>query len=114
MALQPRNFGPNLELLRRPLLSWPPCIARHLADWDADAASPDPRILIVLEDYVYDVLDLKDFLGPNKLYSKYAGKDLSCALAKYSYDDEHIDKIGYLSLSDKERNTLKDWSSIFM
>ncbi|KAK7059576.1 hypothetical protein R3P38DRAFT_2758995 [Favolaschia claudopus] len=94
--------------------------AVELANLDEDG-NPDPQILVALQaikqlslsDYVYDMSTLKKFLGPNRLYSKYAGKDISCALAKYSYNEADIDAIGYSELWDKELTTLNQWCSVF-
>ncbi|KAJ7136325.1 hypothetical protein C8R43DRAFT_1132483 [Mycena crocata] len=83
-----------------------------LSGWDSDGV-PDPRILIGLGKYVFDVSKMKDAFGPNKLYSKYAAKDVSCALARNSYNDEDINAIGHSALSEKELIALQEWVSLF-
>ncbi|KAJ7040894.1 hypothetical protein C8F04DRAFT_1080890, partial [Mycena alexandri] len=54
--------------------------------------TPDPRILVGLREYVFDVSAINGFFAPNKLYSKFAGRDISCALARSSYEDENINR----------------------
>ncbi|KAJ7475366.1 hypothetical protein B0H11DRAFT_2033971 [Mycena galericulata] len=76
--------------------------------------TPDPRILIGLENYVFDVSAMKEFFGPTKFYSKYAGKDISTALARFTLDDEVIDAPNYSSLSEKELALLRNWTSLFV
>ncbi|KAJ7839422.1 UbiA prenyltransferase family-domain-containing protein [Mycena leptocephala] len=55
--------------------------------WVGEDGEPDPRILAGLGGYVFDVSTMKEQFGPTNFYNKYAGKDISAALAKFSLDD---------------------------
>ncbi|KAJ7433786.1 hypothetical protein FB451DRAFT_1255830 [Mycena latifolia] len=57
---------------------------------------------------------MKDYLGPNKSFAKYAGRDISQALARYSYREEDINVAGNAGLSTREFETLKEWTSLFL
>lgn len=54
-----------------------------------------------------------DFYGPGGPYQKFAGKDVSRALAKLSLDMEVISNINVDDLTEKEIQTMKDWKSSF-
>ncbi|KAJ7027732.1 hypothetical protein C8F04DRAFT_1237995 [Mycena alexandri] len=75
--------------------------------------TPDPRILVGLREYVFDVSAMNGFFAPNKLYSKFAGRDISCALARSSYEDENINRVGHSDLTSKELKALDGWVSLF-
>ncbi|KAJ6524761.1 hypothetical protein B0H19DRAFT_1276389 [Mycena capillaripes] len=106
LILPPPVEGINSELASLLLDNMLPVFnMSHLSDWDEEGV-PDPRILIALGEYVYDVSKVEVF-GPNKLYCKFAGKDISCALVRFTYDDEQINMVGHSSLSSKELDVLK-------
>ena len=64
--------------------------------------------------YIFDVSTAKEYLGPGKLLNVYTGKDISCALARFSWRDEDINVVGHSCLLGKELVALDQWVSVFM
>jgi hypothetical protein len=57
---------------------------------------------------------MSEYFGHNKAFNKYSGRDISCALARYSYREEDINAAGYSSLLERELAVMKDWLSLFL
>jgi len=49
------------------------------------------------------------FYGPGGGYNRFAGKDVSRALAKMSFDPEDIESHDLSDLTDRQKSTLSDW-----
>jgi hypothetical protein len=62
---------------------------------------------------VFDVTRVKDF-GPAQPYARYAWRDISCALAKYSIQEEDLNIHGFERLSESELVSLDSWFAIFL
>jgi len=75
------------------------------------AAAP---IYLCAKGRVYDVsFGGVTFYGPGCAYAKFAGKDVSRALAKMSFDPNDIEVSDISDLSDKEKKVLDDWVKTF-
>ena len=63
---------------------------------------------------VFDVTDGKDFYGPEGPYANFAGRECGVALAKMSFDTEHLDDLeGCKNLSPSEKSELEGWIEKF-
>ena len=78
----------------------------------------NPPIYLAVNNKVFDV----SFGGisggfemykPGATYNLFAGKDASRALAKMSFDAEHVDSRDLSGLSDDERKVMVDWETRF-
>jgi membrane-associated progesterone receptor component len=95
----PRNF--TLEQLR---------------DFDGtkDERGHDKEVYLSLNGIVFDVSKGRDFYGPGGPYEKFAGHECGIALAKMSFDTEHLDNLkGCQDLGFGERNELDGWITKF-
>lgn len=83
-------------------------------DGTKDEKGREKDVYLALNGIVFDVSKGRDFYGPNGPYEKFAGHECGVALAKMSFDDEHLDDLkGCKELSFGERNELDGWISKF-
>lgn len=63
---------------------------------------------------VFDVSDGRNFYGPDGPYASFAGRECGVALAKMSFDTEHLDDLaGCKDLSYGEKDELDNWTYKF-
>lgn len=63
---------------------------------------------------VFDVSDGRNFYGPDGPYASFAGRECGVALAKMSFDTEHLDNLaGCKDLSYGEKDELDGWINKF-
>ena len=63
---------------------------------------------------VFDVSDGRNFYGPDGPYASFAGRECGVALAKMSFDAEHLDDLaGCESLNFGEKQELENWIEKF-
>ncbi|KAJ7035165.1 hypothetical protein C8F04DRAFT_1099286, partial [Mycena alexandri] len=72
------------------------------------------RILVGLKDFVFDLSQMKSYLGPGKTFANYASRDISYALPRYSNLMADTLVQGYTSLSAAELALLDKWVSLFL
>merc|ERR1711862_571811 len=78
---------------------------------DGYATAP---IYVALRDKVFDVsFGGVVMYGPGGPYHRFAGKDLSRALAKMSFDPKDLENTDITDLTEKEINVLDDWCTTF-
>ena len=74
----------------------------------------DRPVYLSVNGKVFDVTDGKDFYGPEGPYANFAGRECGVALAKMSFDTEHLDDLeGCNNLSPSEKNELEGWIEKF-
>ncbi|KAL7560651.1 hypothetical protein ACA910_001335 [Epithemia clementina (nom. ined.)] len=74
----------------------------------------DKPVYLSVNGYVFDVSEGRDFYGPDGPYEKFAGRECGIALAKMSFDEEHLDNVeGCASLNLGEKNQLNEWYEKF-
>mmetsp|Transcript_63594 Transcript_63594/g.129575 ORF Transcript_63594/g.129575 Transcript_63594/m.129575 type:complete len:295 (+) Transcript_63594:170-1054(+) len=70
----------------------------------------DKPVYLALNGTVFDVSDGRNFYGPDGPYATFAGKECGVALAKMSFDAEHLDNLaGCKDLSYGEKDELDNW-----
>jgi len=75
------------------------------------AAAP---IFIGVGDKVYDAsFGGVEFYGPGGGYNRFAGRDISRALAKMSFNPEDLENSSVEDLSEKQKKVLEDWIKTF-
>lgn len=71
-------------------------------------------VYLALAGTVFDVTGGKDFYGPGGPYEVFAGRECGVALAKMSFDDEHLDDVtGCANLNWGEKDSLDGWIDKF-
>lgn len=74
----------------------------------------DKPVYLSVNGQVFDVSDGRDFYGPGGPYEKFAGRECGVALAKMSFDTEHLDDLeGCKDLPPIEKNELEGWIDKF-
>ena len=74
----------------------------------------DKPVYLSLNGTVFDVSKGRDFYGPDGPYEKFAGRECGVALAKMSFDEEHLDNVeGCKSLNFGDKNQLNEWYEKF-
>jgi membrane-associated progesterone receptor component len=75
------------------------------------AAAP---IFIGVGDKVYDAsFGGVEFYGPGGGYNRFAGRDISRALAKMSFDATDLESSSLVDLNEKQKKVLEDWIKTF-
>ncbi|KAL2651949.1 hypothetical protein R1flu_020077 [Riccia fluitans] len=78
-----------------------------------DGKDPEKPLLMAIKSQIYDVSSGRGFYGPGGMYSLFAGKDASRALAKMSFEESDLN--GNLEgLSMYEMDALNEWEQKFM
>lgn len=71
-------------------------------------------VYLSLAGTVFDVTGGKDFYGPGGPYEIFAGRECGVALAKMSFDEEHLDDVaGCANLNFGEKDSLDGWIEKF-
>lgn len=71
-------------------------------------------VYLSLDGTVFDVSAGRDFYGPEGPYEKFAGRECGVALAKMSFDEEHLDDLdGCKALNFGEKTQLDEWKEKF-
>lgn len=71
-------------------------------------------IYLSLNGIVFDVSDGRNFYGPDGPYAAFAGRECGVALAKMSFDTEHLDDLkGCKDLNYGEKDELENWINKF-
>lgn len=78
----------------------------------------DPKILMAINNKVFDVSAGKAFYGPGGPYRNFAGRDASRGLAKNSFDEDMLTSLDrpiddLANLNEEEQASLKDWEQHF-
>lgn len=74
----------------------------------------DKPVYLSVNGHVFDVSTGRDFYGPGGPYEKFAGRECGVALAKMSFDEEHLDSVdGCASLNFGEKTQLHEWYEKF-
>jgi membrane-associated progesterone receptor component len=74
----------------------------------------DKSVYLSVNGIVFDVSDGRNFYGPDGPYEAFAGHECGVALAKMSFDEEHLDKLaGCKDLNFGEKNELEGWIEKF-
>mmetsp|Transcript_83738 Transcript_83738/g.236512 ORF Transcript_83738/g.236512 Transcript_83738/m.236512 type:complete len:285 (+) Transcript_83738:144-998(+) len=75
-----------------------------------DKFNPDAgKIYICLKGTVYNVSAAANMYGPGGNYHLFAGRDASLALAKMSFEDQHLDNPDLSGISAVEMDQLEQW-----
>mmetsp|Transcript_11883 Transcript_11883/g.28152 ORF Transcript_11883/g.28152 Transcript_11883/m.28152 type:complete len:297 (+) Transcript_11883:117-1007(+) len=71
-------------------------------------------VYLSVDGTVFDVSDGRNFYGPDGPYATFAGRECGVALAKMSFDDEHLDDLaGCQNLNFGEKQELENWVEKF-
>ena len=71
-------------------------------------------VYLSLNGIVFDVSDGRNFYGPDGPYAAFAGRECGVALAKMSFDTEHLDNLkGVKDLNYGENDELENWINKF-
>lgn len=74
----------------------------------------DKPVYLSVNGIVFDVSDGRNFYGPDGPYEAFAGHECGVALAKMSFDKEHLDDLaGCKDLNFGEKNELDGWIEKF-
>lgn len=83
-------------------------------DGTKDKTGEDKPVYLSVNGTVFDVSDGRSFYGPDGPYANFAGKECGIALAKMSFDDEHLnDLAGCENLNFGEKEELDGWVEKF-
>lgn len=84
-------------------------------DGTKDSKSGDDKpVYLSVNGTVFDVSAGRDFYGPEGPYSKFSGRECGIALAKMSFDDQHLDDVkGCETLNFGEKTQLEEWYQKF-
>ena len=87
---------------------------RHFDGTKDPKSEEDKPVYLAVNGTVFDVSLGRDFYGPGGPYEKFAGRECGMALAKMSFDEEHLDNLeGCASLNFGEKNQLHEWYEKF-
>jgi len=71
-------------------------------------------VYLSMNGQVFDVSDGRNFYGPDGPYASFAGRECGVALAKMSFDTEHLDDLaGCKDLAYGEKDELDNWINKF-
>ncbi|KAG7367773.1 cytochrome b5-like heme/steroid binding domain containing protein [Nitzschia inconspicua] len=92
--------------------------AKQLAYFDGtkdEKTGEDKPVYLSVNGTVFDVSDGRNFYGPDGPYEKFAGKECGVALAKMSFDEQHLGNLKGCSteLNFGERTELEGWIEKF-
>jgi membrane-associated progesterone receptor component len=74
----------------------------------------DKPVYLSVSGTVFDVSEGRNFYGPDGPYADFAGRECGVALAKMSFDKEHLDDLaGCKTLNFGEKNELEGWIEKF-
>lgn len=74
----------------------------------------DKAVYLSVSGIVFDVSEGRGFYGPGGPYEKFAGRECGVALAKMSFDEQHLDDFeGIGSLNFGEKTELEGWIDKF-
>eukprot|EP00977_Amphora_coffeiformis_P011806 scaffold2897_cov178-Amphora_coffeaeformis.AAC.11 len=95
----PRNFTPQQLLYY---------------DGKPDKDGEVKPVYLSVNGIVFDMSKGRDFYGPGGPYERFAGHECGMALAKMSFDDQHLDNLaGCASLNFGEKTELDNWIEKF-
>jgi len=87
---------------------------KHFDGTKDEKTGEEKPVYLSVNGKVFDVTDGKDFYGPDGPYEKFAGRECGVALAKMSFDTEHLDDLeGCNNLSPSEKSELEGWIEKF-
>lgn len=88
----------------------PADLAKYTGNGEVPAGRVHAPVLVSVRGDVYDVsFGGWELYGPEGPYAKFAGKDVSRALAKMSFEPDDIDSSDISSLTEQEAKVLSDW-----
>lgn len=91
--------------------------AKQLLHFDGtkeDRGDDMKPVYLSVQGIVFDVSDGRNFYGPDGPYEKFAGHECGVALAKMSFDTEHLDDLeGCETLKFGEKTELEGWIDKF-
>jgi len=67
------------------------------------------EIYVSVKNIVFDVTNSDHYNKTGEGYNIFAGKDISIALAKMSFDPKYFNNYGKIKITDKEEEVLNDW-----
>lgn len=87
---------------------------RHFDGTHDKRMKEDKPVYLSLQGEVFDVTKGRDFYGPGGPYAVFAGRECGVALAKMSFDEQHLDDIaGCADLNYGETDSLQGWIQQF-
>jgi membrane-associated progesterone receptor component len=91
--------------------------SKQLAYFDGckdEKSGEDKPVFLSVGGTVFDVSEGRNFYGPDGPYANFAGRECGVALAKMSFDTEHLDDLaGCKTLNVGEKNELEGWIEKF-
>ena len=78
-----------------------------------DGSDLEKPIYVALKGEVFDVSSGKDFYGQGQAYNCFAGRDATRAMAKLSFEEEHLNNPNSDDLNALEKSNLDDWYEKF-
>ena len=84
----------------------------HTPELKEIAEQQKPLLLVVVGE-VFDVSSGKDFYGQGQAYNCFAGRDATRAMAKLSFEEEHLNNPNSDDLNALEKSNLDDWYEKF-
>lgn len=90
------------------------CEQLRCFDGCKDEKGNDKDVYLSLNGIVFDVTKGREFYGPDGPYEAFAGHECGVALAKMSFEAQHLDDLsGCMDLNFGEKNELDNWISKF-
>lgn len=87
---------------------------KHFDGTKDEKSGDDKAVYLSVNGKVFDVSDGRDFYGPDGPYENFAGRECGVALAKMSFDTEHLDDLeGCKDLTPSEKTELEGWIEKF-
>ena len=89
-------------------------LSKHTGTQEIPPGYASPPIYVGAGDKVFDMsFGGVEFYGPGGGYNRFAGKDVSRALAKMSFDPADTENTSIDDLEDKQKKVLEDWIKTF-